>query len=103
MKTFSTFTDEMLVKSYEKGNNAAFEGLLYRHKDKFSAISTLLPTTGAYRGYIQETFIKSYYNLSNKVAVESASLLHGYRVLLTIWLSTFTVKRLTKHLLERCL
>lgn len=72
MKTFSTFTDEMLVKSYEKGNNAAFEELLYRHKDKiFGYIYSLTHNRVLTEDIFQETFIKAITTIKQGRYVES--------------------------------
>lgn len=60
MKTFDTFTDEMLVSSYAKGNNAAFEELLCRHKDKvFSYIYSITHNRELTEDIFQETFVKA--------------------------------------------
>src|SRR5574344_3092610 len=59
MKTLTTFTDEMLVTSYEKGNDAAFEELLYRHKDKvYGYIYSLTHNRVLTEDIFQETFVK---------------------------------------------
>ena len=71
MKTFSTFTGEMLVKVMRKVITLLLKSCFIAIKIKFSAISTLLPTTGAYRGYIQETFIKAITTIKQGRYVES--------------------------------
>lgn len=60
MKTLTTFTDEMLVTGYEKGNDAAFEELLYRHKDKvYGYIYSLTHNRVLTEDIFQETFVKA--------------------------------------------
>ena len=60
MTTLKAMTDEMLVESYAKGNNAAFDILLNRHKDNiYSYIYFIVRNTEQAEDIFQETFVKA--------------------------------------------
>lgn len=60
MKKMSHFSDDELVKLYEKGSNEAFELLLNRYKDKvFTQIFLVLHNKELAEDIFQDTFIKA--------------------------------------------
>lgn len=64
MKLLQSLTDEQLVKSYEQGNNKAFEVLLLRHKDRlFGYIFNITRNRDLTEDIFQETFIKVITNI----------------------------------------
>lgn len=60
MKTLNLLTDDVLVKLYEEGNNAAFEVLLTRYKSKvYSYIFQIVRDRELTEDIFQDTFIKA--------------------------------------------
>lgn len=60
MKTLIQLTDDVLVKLYEEGNNAAFEVLLTRYKSKvYSYIYQVVHDRDLAEDIFQDTFIKA--------------------------------------------
>ncbi|MCD8318251.1 MAG: sigma-70 family RNA polymerase sigma factor [Paraprevotella sp.] len=60
MKSFANLTDEMLVKLYAEGNNAAFDILLDRYEEKiFSYIFFVVRNQDVADDIFQETFMKA--------------------------------------------
>jgi RNA polymerase sigma factor (sigma-70 family) len=60
MKTLIHLTDDVLVKLYEEGNNAAFEVLLTRYKSKvYSYIFQIVRDRELTEDIFQDTFIKA--------------------------------------------
>jgi len=60
MKTLIHLTDDILVKLYEEGNNAAFEVLLTRYKSKvYSYIFQIVRDRELTEDIFQDTFIKA--------------------------------------------
>ena len=59
MKTFTNFTDNQLVNSFQQGNNQALEILITRYKDKiFTSIKILVKDAHLAEDLFQDTFIK---------------------------------------------
>lgn len=60
MRNLTTLTDEQLVADYANGNNAAFDALLARHKNKlYHYILSLVKDEDAADDIFQDTFVKA--------------------------------------------
>lgn len=60
MKTYSTLTDDELVRLYEEGNDGAFDMLLERHQEKlFNYIFFLTRNEDLANDVFQDTFVRA--------------------------------------------
>jgi RNA polymerase sigma-70 factor (ECF subfamily) len=76
MKNLNQFTDEELVKLYEKGNNGAFEILLLRYKSKvYSYIYLIVRNKELTEDIFQDTFIKAIATIQQGRYIESGKFL----------------------------
>lgn len=76
MKSLCQLTDENLVKLYEKGNNQAFEILLFRYKSKvYTYIFLIVRNKELTEDIFQETFIKAIATIQQGRYVESGRFL----------------------------
>lgn len=76
MKTLNQLTDDILVKLYEEGNNAAFEVLLTRHRSKvFYYIFQIVRDKELTEDIFQDTFIKAIMTIQQGRYIESGKFL----------------------------
>ncbi|MDD2285405.1 MAG: sigma-70 family RNA polymerase sigma factor [Paludibacter sp.] len=76
MKTLNQLTDEILVKLYEEGNNAAFEVLLTRYKSKvYYYIYQIVRDKELTEDIFQDTFIKAIMTIQQGRYLESGKFL----------------------------
>lgn len=76
MNTLNHLTDDILVKLYEEGNNAAFEVLLTRYKSRvFSYIVQIVRDRELAEDIFQETFIKAITTIQQGRYTESGKFL----------------------------
>ena len=76
MKTLNQLTDDLLVKLYEEGNNAAFEVLLTRHRSKvFYYIFQIVRDKELTEDIFQDTFIKAIMTIQQGRYIESGKFL----------------------------
>ncbi len=76
MKTLNQLTDDILVKLYEEGNNAAFEVLITRHKSKvFYYIFQIVRDKELTEDIFQDTFIKAIMTIQQGRYIESGKFL----------------------------
>lgn len=60
MQVLKTFTDDQLVANFAKGNNQAFDELLYRHQSRvFTYILHIVKNRDLAEDIFQETFVKA--------------------------------------------
>ncbi|MEG1581374.1 MAG: sigma-70 family RNA polymerase sigma factor [Bacteroidaceae bacterium] len=72
MESLKTQTDEQLVTLYAKGNNNAFDVLLYRYKNKiYSYIHFTVHNEALADDLFQETFVKAIIRIQKGKYVES--------------------------------
>ena len=76
MKTLNQLTDDILVKLYEEGNNAAFEVLLTRYKSKvYYYIFQIVRNKELTEDIFQDTFIKAIMTIQQGRYFESGKFL----------------------------
>ena len=76
MKQLVNLTDTELVRLYEKGNNKAFEVLLYKYQEKvFNQIYRIVKQRELTEDIFQETFFKAIINLKQGNYVETGKFL----------------------------
>lgn len=76
MNTLNQLTDDILVKLYEEGNNAAFEVLLTRYKSKvYYYILQIVRDRELAEDIFQDTFIKAIMTIQQGRYVESGRFL----------------------------
>lgn len=76
MQTYERETDEVLVRLYEEGNDAAFDVLLARHQQKlFAYIISLVRDEDKANDLFQEVFIKAITRIRSHKYVESGRFL----------------------------
>lgn len=76
MKTLNQLTDDILVKLYEEGNNAAFEVLLTRYKSKvYYYIFQIVRDKELTEDIFQDTFIKAIMTIQQGRYFESGRFL----------------------------
>lgn len=76
MKTLNQLTDDILVKLYEEGNNAAFEVLLTRYKSKvYYYIFQIVRDKELTEDIFQDTFIKAIMTIQQGRYFESGKFL----------------------------
>ena len=75
MKTLNQLTDDILVKLYEEGNNAAFEVLLTRYKSKvYYYIFQIVRDKELTEDIFQDTFIKAIMTIQQGRYFESGKI-----------------------------
>ena len=77
MKSFATATDTQLISVFQKGDNAALEALIHRHKDAiFSTILFMVKDTHLAEDLFQEAFIKIIDTLRTNRYSEEGKFIH---------------------------